>query len=392
MHSKPTTTFASLPYELQEMLPLYLTPNELTICARVNQAWYSVFHHHIWQHLDSLPRRGFGYWKYIFSGYCGWEGLTNNAHLVQAMTIHFDGEDRLYLDCNQEENDRVFEFSQDGRDVFFPRLRAGRFLGLKRRGGLVDGLLKMGSAIGWKELTLEMFDELDGEDEYGNVDRSILHADRMFKAILAQASTLEVLKLDGAGYFTSKDINHLLCSAPNLRVLQLLGDRARTWARQEPCLDAKDAAQSEWVCSNLEIFGCGIGGIPRPDIVRRIGGNTASSYTVQGTYDDSIDLQRGVYMQLGRLAELKELYLGSPLEKYEEEVDEAQVDEPERKDSPLRQFDCLAMTLDSGLDLLKSLKNLHTVELRDMEVYIGKPLEQKWVAENWSKVKKVSFI
>ncbi|KAG0270998.1 hypothetical protein BGZ95_001268 [Linnemannia exigua] len=288
--------FASLPYELQEMIPLYLTPHDLAVCALVNQAWYTLFHPHIWRHLDNLPRRGFGYWKYISSGYCGWEGLANNAHLVQSLTIHFDSEDQFYLDCNQEER----------------------------------------SAHGWKELKLEMLDEQDGEDEDGYVRRSIVHGEKMVKAILAQASTLEVLKLDGAGYFTSKDINHLLCSAPNLRVLQLLKDR-RAWAGQEPFLDAKDAAQSEWVCRNLEIFGCGIGGIPRPDITQK---------------DD---------------------------------------DEPARKDSPLRQFDCLAMTLDSGLDQLKGLRNLRTVELKDMEVHIGKPLEQKWVADNWPKVGKVSF-
>ncbi|KAG0350988.1 hypothetical protein BGX24_007954, partial [Mortierella sp. AD032] len=86
---------------------------------------------------------------------------------------------------------------------------------------------------------------------------------------------------------------------------------------------------------------------------------------------------------MSRLTKLRELYLGSPMKEYEEELEPD--DEFPRQDSPSRQFDCLAMSLDSGLDKLKNLKNLHTIELKDMEVYIDGPLEQKWIAENWPK-------
>ncbi|KAF9119487.1 hypothetical protein BGW39_000271 [Mortierella sp. 14UC] len=331
------------------MLALYLTRHDLTVCAQVSQAWNALFNPHIWRHLDDLSRRGFGNWKYIFSDYCGWEGLKTNAHLVQSLTLHFDSDDRLYLDSNQEASDNFFEFSS----VIFPRLTSATFLGLRKRGDLVVGLLKMGSAAGWKELTLGMFDERHNEGEQQG--RVVVSADKMVKAILEQAPTLEVLKLDGAEYFASKDVNQLLCTAPNLR---------------DPCLDANDVTQLAWVCKNLEIFGCGIGAIPRPDITRRIRGNATSDYTIVGTHSHSTDLQRRVYSQLSQLTELKELYLGSPLANYEQRAgDQEEQDEykPFRQDSPLRQFDCLAMTMESGLDLLKELKNLRIVELKDME-------------------------
>ncbi|KAK3848410.1 MAG: hypothetical protein J3R72DRAFT_428961 [Linnemannia gamsii] len=237
----------------------------------------------------------------------------------------------------------------------------------------------MGSEVGWKELTFTMFDDRDQSRSVGN-------SDNMVKAILRQAPTLEVLNLDGGSYFKSKDINKLLCSAPNLRELHLLGD-TRSEFGEDPCLDANDVVQSEWVCTNLEIFGCSIGGIARQDITRRISDDSASYLACQGSYRDGINLQQGVYSQLSQLTKLKELYLGSPLKEYEEETESD--DRFPRQDHPFRQFDCLAMSLDSGLDQLKNLKNLHTVELKDMEVYIDGPLEQKWIAENWPKVKQV---
>ncbi|KAF9285551.1 hypothetical protein BGZ88_009489 [Linnemannia elongata] len=46
-------------------------------------------------------------------------------------------------------------------------------------------------------------------------------------------------------------------------------------------------------------------------------------------------------------------------------------------------YDCLAMSLESGLDLLANLGDLRRVDLEDMSVEIGNPAEQAWVAEHW---------
>ncbi|KAF9396498.1 hypothetical protein CPC16_001180 [Podila verticillata] len=55
-----------------------------------------------------------------------------------------------------------------------------------------------------------------------------------------------------------------------------------------------------------------------------------------------------------------------------------------------RQYDCLSMSLESGLDLLSGLKNLRVVALEDMEVDIDGDSEQKWVAEHWPKARVIT--
>ncbi|KAG0273735.1 hypothetical protein BGZ95_010477 [Linnemannia exigua] len=313
------------------------------------------------------------FWDCCQSGYA----LKTNGHHVQSLELYFDSDSHMYYDYDQA-ND-FFEFSP----TFFPRLTSVTLCGMRNRGDLVVDIINKGSEAGWKELKFSMFDDR-------NRDRSVVDGDGMVKAILRQAPTLEVLNLDGGAYFKSKEINKLLCSAPRLVELQLLGN-TRTLSDEEPCLDANDVVQSEWVCTNLEIFGCAIRGIPRHDITRRINDEPASNYTCPGSYQDGVELQRGVYSQLSRLIKLKELYLGSPLEEYEDfrspelELD----DDVPRRDCPSRQFDCLAMTLDSGLDQLKDLKDLHWIDMKDMEVYIDKPKEQKWVGKNWPRVTRI---
>ena len=47
-----------------------------------------------------------------------------------------------------------------------------------------------------------------------------------------------------------------------------------------------------------------------------------------------------------------------------------------------RLYECLAMTLDSGLDLLRDLNKLERVGLQDMEVYVGE-MEREWMEANW---------
>ncbi|KAF9113762.1 hypothetical protein BGW39_003603, partial [Mortierella sp. 14UC] len=47
-----------------------------------------------------------------------------------------------------------------------------------------------------------------------------------------------------------------------------------------------------------------------------------------------------------------------------------------------RLYEGVAMSLDSGLSVLRGLKKLHFVGLEDMEVYIGRQ-EKLWMRRNW---------
>ncbi|KAF9541815.1 hypothetical protein EC957_002650 [Mortierella hygrophila] len=158
----------------------------------------------------------------------------------------------------------------------FPSLTSARLFGLCGRGGLVPDLIRGGSPAGWKEITLGVF---WGYDE----NQSVRSALEMVSTISGQASTLTALDLDGGGYIASMDIQQFLI---------------RNKASPDPCLDAADIAQSKWVCLDLEVFGCAIGGIPRLDITRWIDDEPAGKYTIDGSYSDSIGFQQRVYTQL----------------------------------------------------------------------------------------------
>ncbi|KAG9319081.1 hypothetical protein KVV02_008154, partial [Mortierella alpina] len=87
-----------------------------------------------------------------------------------------------------------------------------------------------------------------------------------------------------------------------------------------------------------------------------------------------------VYSQLARLTHLEVLRMGIPYDtenmyyhRYDKACD--------------RQYDCLAMSLESGLDLLGGLESLQVVALEDMEVGINDENEQKWVVEHWPRVR-----
>ncbi|KAG0372682.1 hypothetical protein BGX24_012712, partial [Mortierella sp. AD032] len=52
-----------------------------------------------------------------------------------------------------------------------------------------------------------------------------------------------------------------------------------------------------------------------------------------------------------------------------------------------RQYDCLAMSLKSRLDLLRGLRRLRVVALEDMQVDIYKKDQKKWVVQHWPNAK-----
>lgn len=373
------TSFKDFPPEIQNMIGNFLNPHDLTVCVRVCQAWKTLFIPYIWRRIECFNILN---WTFVkpFLWRCIDEplyGLRRNAQHIQSMTIFFDyftDNDRLF----RHDADKYKEFDGflDVCPASFPHLTSATLFGLCGRGDLVADFIRRGSPAGWKEISLEVF-------WHFNEDWSVRSAPEMVSAIFGQASTLTVLKLDGGGYISSNDIQQFLCTAPNLREFHLIGT-SRTKAGPDPCLDAADVVQSEWVCLGLEVFGCAIGGIPRPDITRWIDGEPASEYTIDGSYNDSIDFQQRIYTQLARLVKLRSLSLGSPIAEFvTDDYDEDDYDEIYREDSPLRQFDCLAMSLESGLDLLKDLKELRSVKLVDMEVYVDNDKEQAWLSEHW---------
>lgn len=219
------------------------------------------------------------------------------------------------------------------------------------------------SSAGWRRLVFRAVHK----ERYPYV----IFDSKSFKVLHACSSTtLEIVRFDTHSSISGSQIHQLLCSAPKLKQAYFSG-----WPNlvEGGWMDARAIVGSEWVCLDLEVFGCRIGNNPRPDITRDIAGRP--SVDVYGSPLESITLQRQIYSKLARLTKLRVLRLGF-------EIDSTLPEYLLGEKEDLRQYSCIAMTLDSGLDLLQGLKELKVVGLEDMEVYIGER-ERTWFEEHW---------
>ncbi|KAK3839479.1 MAG: hypothetical protein JOS17DRAFT_189067 [Linnemannia elongata] len=255
-----------------------------------------------------------------------------------------------------------------------PKLKAMRVDGHPSDKSL--SLLLKSSAAGWKSF---MCDGSSGF--FGNLS---------VKALLDHAATLENVRLEGCTAFTSTKIQKFLCSAPNLR--RFHGISINRLDEKDLALAADELILSEWVCADLESFACKITRVPRPDLRRRTNGRplTSAMHTT-GTIEASYRLQRRVYEQLGRLTKLRHLVLGGDIGlNGEKNVDLTRREKANEREyfttmnwQAGYQYECLSMTLESGLDLLKGLKELRTVVVEGMATGLLNPTERDWRREHW---------
>ncbi|KAF9117789.1 hypothetical protein BGW39_001798, partial [Mortierella sp. 14UC] len=343
---------ASLPEELQEMIATYLTQHDFALCARVCQAWQRFFTPLVWRHVETNPN---------FMRKLSWDDTFLQSARSGALKTHGQWIQSICLGCYPDFIQKFLLYSP----ATFPRLTSLTFCNPERDDVIEDFISRASRGSGLKRLDIVGF---SGFADFGGGATD---------ALLLHASTLEVLRLDMVPAASSKDIQQLLSSAPKLREFDIIGHERDT-DNDEIFLDARDVVSSDWVCTGLEVFACRIGGIPRPDITRQIDGEPASKYVKSGTLQESIDLHRGVYAQLGRLTRLRELTLGVSIK--------ATWGYNSRTNERFRLYDCPAMSLASGMDMLKELRQLESVRLRDMEVSIMDDEERAWSKEHWPKV------
>ncbi|KAG0206109.1 hypothetical protein BGX33_007582 [Mortierella sp. NVP41] len=361
------TSFGDLPYEVQTMIIQLLKEHDVAICTRVCRDWKSVFNPFVWRHIGS--RRYQDSWNSRILESTAAGSLRRNGHLIQSVVL-----ESSWLPF-------VREFLKHCPQTL-PQLTKVEVDGMENDDGLITSLINR-SAVGWTKFDIiSLHYYARGDGPFGS---------KSLKALLKHAPTLEIVRLKAHVPIQSKDIQRLLCSMPRLKELDLLSTDGRDKSRDSPdwyrgcgeqldgcngLLDAQDVVGPDWVCTSLEVFRCQIGGIPRPDITRDILFRSAQFVVKSGTRHESLDLHHRVYSQLARLTRLRELTLSVPLseelwgyEKFDKETH--------------RIYDCLAMSLESGLDMLKDLKEMRVVGVEDMEVGIECKEEQDWVAEHW---------
>ncbi|KAF9145169.1 hypothetical protein BG015_011987 [Linnemannia schmuckeri] len=221
-------------------------------------------------------------------------------------------------------------------------------------------------------------------------------------ALLRHAPTLENVRLDGSWRLPSITMQQLLSSAPNLKRLDAISkDRSYSCNFN---MDAQDIVNgADWVCTGLGSLKIQIGGIPRPDIKTHMNGRPFDApqdllHQSTTTMTASRAIQHKVYTQLSRLTNLRQLILGHDDVERENGCEEREAHSEgeyyERKATIENgyQYECLEMTLDSGLGLLGSLKGLRKLEIDAMALgewsAEGRERDERWKEENWRELER----
>ena len=216
------------------------------------------------------------------------------------------------------------------------------------------------------------------------------------QAILDHANTLENVRISDCKAFDSLAIQTLLCSAPRLKRFDV--NPSDPWELMKyNRLRVADILESNryWVCLELESFKCFIDEIPRSDIP-----TDNNAVPLNGGLDNptafsrgkSQSIQRQIMDRIGRLTKLREISLGQDITGWpqdSEEEDEIFADYGDQEDQLRYQYQCLSMTLEDGLDLLKDLKCMRRLFLERMSHRQQSP-EQDWMRENWPDFGKES--
>ncbi|KAG0243219.1 hypothetical protein BGX31_011028 [Mortierella sp. GBA43] len=222
--------------------------------------------------------------------------------------------------------------------------------------------LLSGSNNGWREL------KVSDNMEFG---RSAL------KALTLHFLTLQELIVDGCHGFTGENLVQVLSSCPNLRSLVAIDDRKYsrvvvfTHIEYNVFIDQdlNTGTLRTWSCeASLKVLKVMIGGIPRPDIQYA---DIEETYHGQGR-----EIQEVVYERLARLTNLETLWLGH---------DPVMSDDIQYYHHIRFQYDCLAMSLDSGLDKLSRLKALTELSVTHMKKNT-KIKDIQWMVENWPRL------
>ncbi|KAF9133439.1 hypothetical protein BGW39_009750 [Mortierella sp. 14UC] len=299
--------FVDLPYETQHAIGPFLSSHDLTTCVLVSREWRDIFTPSLWSHIGASPTWSMHQqaWQDTFDAGIAQGCLTRYGHFIRSINLTLN-----LL--------RLKDFLTHCPAIF-PRLTSASLKCIAQDDETVaDFLGRCSPTKGWKSLSLD------------GTGASLYFGEASAKALLKHAATLESFSLVPGFRFPSKSIHELLCSASGLKKLDLIGH------------------------------------IPRPDIAWETDEEPTSEFVAAGTRRESLTLQRRVYTELARLTRLKELWLGTPL--WRSRSPRGSLCEIVSSSEENWIYDGLAMTLEGGMDLLKELKELKVVGLKDMAV------------------------
>ncbi|KAG9068298.1 hypothetical protein KI688_010564 [Linnemannia hyalina] len=245
---------------------------------------------------------------------------------------------------------------------------------------------------GWRNVSLPTLDTLSSE------------------ALVQHSTTLESLQVRNTPGFTSAQMCQILSTSPYLHTFMILSEGecvephvSHILAEDFIDLDPVTNSLRPWPCvSTLKLFRAKILGIPRPDITQTHYGCTRGEPAVgngeegngavvlQETHSgQGRELQAHVYERLSSFTRLKVLGLGHDDRDFGNENNF--VEEPSGAwvlGDQAYQYECLEMSLDSGLQKLETLKDLEEVNVFRMATCVGVQ-EVKWMTKAWPRLVSV---
>ncbi|KAK3844338.1 MAG: hypothetical protein J3R72DRAFT_438590 [Linnemannia gamsii] len=225
------------------------------------------------------------------------------------------------------------------------------------------------------------------------------------EVLIQHCATLESLEVRGTPGVTSDHMCHIVSSSPRLHTFITLADREVSYPEvayflPEDFIDLDPITNTlrPWACeSTLRRFSAKIGGIPRPDVTLTHYGLPRSEDedgfavdVLQETYSgQSQELQTRIYERLSRFSRLELLALGHDDRDFENDgryIFNADGD-PGFGDEDF-QYDCMAFSLESGLQALESLKGLKELNVFRMATVIDVE-EIQWMTRTWPKLENL---
>ncbi|KAF9089937.1 hypothetical protein BGX23_006361 [Mortierella sp. AD031] len=248
--------------------------------------------------------------------------------------------------------------------------------------GVVAEMISAGQA-GWRSIVVPTLDSAAAD------------------AVLRHCRTLRQLEVKRSAGLTSAHMQQTLSSSPNLISFVTLYNypynenmQFSTNATHFMALDFIDrdpdtGTLKPWLCESiLKVFVAKILGIPRPDITKNCLGRPCQG-GLQDTYPgQSQELQRGVYERLARFRYLEDLALGHDDRNWDGEGQYVQNPSGTLVFNDRKfQYECLDMTLNSGLGLLEVMKELKCVDVMRMATRIGVK-DIRWMVKSWPKLER----
>lgn len=238
------------------------------------------------------------------------------------------------------------------------------------------------------------------------------------RALMGHAATLVVLRFNSCGLaVSSKWIQQILVQCSRLQELRIVTPVVRAYSDDETTgylpftsmgrlrraltgLDAMDVIQGEpWTCTDLRVLQLVVRNVPRSEnrpplgIMVGMDANQRDELDEHLIYEkpvvvtdaESRSVQQQICQRIGSLARLEELILG---------LNDGYVDilEPTVLVNPI-QYQCLELSLDTGLQELARLKGLRELVINNMDHTMGAQ-EIEWMVREhvWPKLKRIDGV